>query len=334
DPARVGLSLTLGAREVKLADMTSAFGVLANMGLRVTPTYMLKVEDPHGKVVWEHKDYEQKRVLDPGLAYIMNDILKETTRPDRSYVFGQWTNIGRPAALKTGTTDDLKDVYSVGYVPQLVTGVWMGNSNGDKMSSRDFFSAMGPGQLWREYMKEVLAGVEVKDWERPANVVSANVVAAPGAYGGYGSGMLPSKLSPFASPELFLKGTEPRTTDNWYVQGCPKPDGSATVGMRIREIGPGTWAPYTQRWIADAQKGAHSYNRYTWSLVTEAPCPSPSASPTPSPSPSGPRTSASPRPTFTFVPFPLPPGVTLPPGLTASPTPAPTATPPPKGPDR
>ena len=78
-----------------------------------------------------------------------------------------WTNIGRPAALKTGTTDLLKDVYSVGYVPTLVTGVWMGNSNNEPMSSRDFNSAMGPGQLWRDYMKEVLDGVPVTDWERP-----------------------------------------------------------------------------------------------------------------------------------------------------------------------
>src|SRR6266508_5930226 len=123
----------------------------------------------------------------------MTDILKDMTDPAKDFIFGSWTNIGRPAALKTGTTDNLKDVYSVGYVPQLVTGIWMGNSNGDLMSQRDFFSAMGPGQLWREYMKEVLTGVEKKDWERPQNVVTANVVTAPGAYGGYGSGQLPSK---------------------------------------------------------------------------------------------------------------------------------------------
>ncbi|MBM4435306.1 MAG: hypothetical protein FJ028_09470 [Chloroflexi bacterium] len=330
DPARVGLSLTLGTREVKLLDMTSAFGVLANMGVRVTPTFILKVEDPRGKVVWEHKDYEQKRVLDPGIAYIMNDILKDTTQPARSYIFGQWTNIGRPAALKTGTTDDLKDVYSVGYVPQLVTGVWMGNSNGDRMSGQDFFSAMGPGQLWREYMKEALAGVEAKDWERPQNVVNASVVAAPGAYGGYGSGLLPSRLSPFASSEIFLRGTEPRVTDSWYVAGCPAADGTTTVGMRIREIGLATWAPYTQKWIADAQKGTHSYGRYTWSLVSEDPCPSPSASPTPtrsptappgkgspSPSPSG---SPRPSPSGTVDPFPRP-SVPLPPLPTRTPNP-------------
>ena len=327
DPQQIGLSLTLGAKEVKLADMTSAFGVVANLGVRVEPTYILKVEDAHGKVIWEHKDYEQKRVLDAGVAYVMTDILKDTTRPDRDYIFGNWTNIGRPAALKTGTTDNLKDVYSVGFVPQLVTGVWMGNNNGDLMSQRDFFSAMGPGQLWRDYMKEVLTGVEIKDWERPANIVTANVVEAPGAFGGYGSGLAPSKLSPFATSEIFVKGTEPRTTDSWYVQGCPKPDGTAAVGMRIREVGPAVWAGYTQRWIDEAKKGAHSYGRFTWNLVTEDVCPSPSASPSPSPSPSGPaRPSASPvtspgasasptRDPFPRPSFPLPP-ITFPPTAT------------------
>src|SRR6266513_3083006 len=86
DPAKVGLSLTLGAKEVHLVDMASAYGVLANMGVRLTPTSILKVEDSHGKVIWEHKDYEQKRALDPGIAWIMTDILKDTTNPSRNFI--------------------------------------------------------------------------------------------------------------------------------------------------------------------------------------------------------------------------------------------------------
>ncbi|TMC74477.1 MAG: hypothetical protein E6J15_09110 [Chloroflexi bacterium] len=88
DAVKVGLSLTLGAREVKLLEMTGAYGVLANMGVRVAPTAILKVEDSKGKVVWEHKDYEQKRVVDAGIAWIMTDILKETTQPSRNFIFG------------------------------------------------------------------------------------------------------------------------------------------------------------------------------------------------------------------------------------------------------
>ncbi|MBA3376482.1 MAG: transglycosylase domain-containing protein, partial [Actinobacteria bacterium] len=172
DPSQTGLSLTLGSKEVKLVDMVSAYGTLANLGVRVTPTYILKVEDPSGRVVWEHKEFEQKRVVDEATAYVMVDILKDTTQPARSPVFGSFTNIDRPALLKTGTTDDLKDVYAVGATPTLVTGVWMGNSNSEPMSSRDFSSAIGPGQLWQRYMKEIFEGYERLDWKRPANIVT------------------------------------------------------------------------------------------------------------------------------------------------------------------
>jgi membrane peptidoglycan carboxypeptidase len=308
DPAKIGLSLTLGAKEVHLVDMASSYGVLANMGLRVTPTYILKVEDARGKVIWEHKDYEQKRVLDPGIAWIMTDILKDTTQPARDFIFGQWTNIGRVAALKTGTTDNLKDVYSVGYVPTLVTGVWMGNSNGDPMSSRNFNSAMGPGQLWRDYMKEALADTAASDWPRPANVVSGTVVSAPGAFGGYGSGLAPSSLSPFSSTEWFIKGTEPAKTDDWFVAGCVQPDGSAKIAMKINDTrAPESFQRYTDQWVRDAITGKHAYGRYTWSLVGPDPCPTPSASLTPVPTRTpGPTPVPTRTPPFTPTPVPTP----------------------------
>ena len=325
DPTQTGLSLTLGSKEVKLVDMASAYGVLANLGVRIAPTYVLKVEDSRGKVVWEHKDYEQKRVLDAGVAWVMTDILKDTTQPSRDFIFGPWTNIGRPAALKTGTTDLLKDVYSVGYVPTLVTGVWMGNSNNEPMSARNFNSAMGPGQLWRDYMKEVLDGVPVADWERPANIVQASVSVAPGAFGGYGSGLLPSNLSPFSMNEFFVRGTVPTQADNWWVESCPAPDGTRRIGLKLQERAPGNvWQKYTDFWIARANAGAHNYGRYSWNLVGSEPCPtlSPSPSPTPSPSPSAAFTpSPTQRPSDT--PFVVP-SLTLPPfpsGRTVAPTP-------------
>lgn len=327
DPTQLGLAFTLGSKEVKLVDMVGSYGVLANMGVRVTPTYILKVEDATGKVVWEHKDYEQKRVLDQGVAWIMTDILKDTTQPSRDFIFGQWTNIGRPAALKTGTTDLLKDVYSVGYVPTLVTGVWMGNSNNEPMSARNFNSAMGPGQLWRDYMKEVLDGVPVTDWERPANIVQASVVAAPGAFGGYGSGLLPSNLSPFSMTEFFVRGTVPTQADNWWVEGCPGADGTRRVALKPQERAPGNvWQKYTDAWIKAANAGVHNYGRYSWNLISSEPCPtfSPSPSPSPSASPS-PSTGFTPGPTVrpSGTPFVVP-SLTLPPfpsGRTVAPSP-------------
>ncbi len=318
DANSAGLSLTLGSKEVKLVDMTSAYGVVANLGVRVQPTYILKVEDPKGRVIWEHKDYEQRRVLDAGTAYVMVDMLKDTTQPDKDFVFGTFTNIGRPAGLKTGTTDNLKDVYAVGFTPTLVTGVWMGNSNGEVMSSRDFSSALGPGQLWRDYMKEIFQGIPARDWERPPNVVSADVVVAPGAFGGYGSGLLPTNLTPFTSSEIFVRGTAPAKKDDWYVEGCPSSDGGRRVVMRVSEAGPAAWKPFTDQWVKEAMAGAHTYKRYSWNLASPDPCPSPSpspsatASPSTTPSPTAPPPSAAPTPS----PSPRTPS--------PSPTPAPT----------
>jgi membrane peptidoglycan carboxypeptidase len=328
DTSKVGLSLTLGSAEVKLIDMASSYGTVANLGVHVDPTFILRVEDPHGKVVWEHKDYQQKRVVDENIAYVMVDILKDTTQPDRDFIFGGFTNIGRPAGLKTGTTDNLKDVYSVGFTPTLVTGVWMGNSDGDPMEG--ISSAIGPGLLWRDYMKEIFADFPATDWKRPSNIIEASVVTAPGAFGGYGSGLLPSSLTPFSTKEIFVKGTEPRKVDDWYGAGCTGAGGSQRVAMTVKEVGPAAWKPYTDQWITEAIAGSRSYGRYSWNLFPpsgQCPSPSPSASAgTPSPTPPfgtpvPSRTPGGPPPT----PIPtatLPPIITPPPGLrTPSPTP-------------
>jgi len=306
DPSRVGLALTLGAKEVKLLDMASSFGTLANLGVRTAPTFILKVEDSHGKVIWEHKDFEQKRAVDANTAYVLVDILKDTTQPDRDFIFGNFTNIGRPAGLKTGTTDNLKDVYAVGFTPTLVTGVWMGNSNGEVMQG--ISSALGPGILWREYMKEILNGFPPTDWQRPPNIIEANVVIAPGAFGGNGSGLLPSSLTPFVSREIFVKGTEPRKVDDWYTAGCASADGTQKVAMEIKEVGPAAWKPDRDRWIKEAMAGAHTYGRYTWNLRLDGVCPSVSPSPSvsPKPSPTPPRPSGPTVPPITLPPPPRP----------------------------
>ena len=328
EQANAGLSLTLGAVPVRLLDMTDAYASLANMGERNPAQLIREIKDRDGQSLYREQT-KPERVLSPEIAWLMTDMLKDTTTV--SPVFASWTNIGRPAALKTGTTDDLKDVYSVGYTPQLVTGVWMGNSDGSAMSSRDFFSAMGPGQLWREYMKAVLKDVPPADWSRPAGIVAARVAVAPGAFGGYGSGLLPSKLSPATTVEYFVSGTVPSRVDDWSQPGCPpsaapspaasasptllpsaSPDASApqTV-MVIKEAGPDAWRGFTQAWVKDAIGGRYDYGRFSWSklLATGDPCPSPSpsASASPSGSPSGspsPSIRPSPTPTPTRTPRP------------------------------
>ena len=141
-------------------------------------------------------------------------------------------------------------------------------------------------------------------------VVSATVVTAPGAFGGYGSGLAPSNLSPFSSSEWFIKGTEPAKIDDWFVAGCAQPDGSTKVAMKINDSrAPATFQRYTEQWIRDAIAGRHSYGRYSWNLAGPDPCPSPSPSLTPVPT-------QTPVPTRTPTPLPVP-----------TPTPTPTPTP-------
>src|SRR6266508_6742279 len=207
DRSRLGLSFGLGAGEMRLIDMASAYQVIANMGVRVEPTMIYKIVDPHGKVVRDFSKPEGKEVVDPRQAWVMADILKDNTNPQGSFVFGPWTNIGRPAALKTGTTDNLQDVLAIGWVPQRLTAIWMGNSDNSEM--RGISSALGPGILWRDYMKTVVASLPPDWYPRPDGIVDKVVCVNPSKYGGNGSGLLPGPYCPstYRWTEQYVQGT-------------------------------------------------------------------------------------------------------------------------------
>ena len=178
--------------------MASAYQVIANMGVRVEPTMIHKIIDPHGKVVRDWSKPQGKEVLDPRQAWIMADILKDMTNPQGSFVFGPWTNIGRTAALKTGTTDNQKDVLAIGWIPERLTAVWMGNSDNTDMFG--ITSAMGPGLLWQDYMKTMVGGIPATWYEKPAGIVTRTVCVNPSVMGGNGSGELAGPGCPGGLP--------------------------------------------------------------------------------------------------------------------------------------
>jgi membrane peptidoglycan carboxypeptidase len=285
DRSQLGLSFGIGAGEMRLIDMASAYQVIANLGVRVEPTFIHKVLDPNGKVVRDWSKVDGKQVLDPRYAWVMDDILKDNTNPEGSFVFGPWTNIGRTAALKTGTTDDQKDVLAIGWVPQRLTAIWMGNSDNSEM--RGISSALGPGVLWRDYMKTVVGGLPVTWYERPAGIVDRVVCVNPSKYGGNGSGMLPGPYCPgYRFTEHYVEGTEPKANDSDFYTSC---------GIRL--IAPfSDWQPYYNSWAAGAVSGTYSYGRFTWNICGFTPKPSES----PTANPSAPtRPTATPRPTPT-----------------------------------
>jgi membrane peptidoglycan carboxypeptidase len=301
DRSRLGLSFGIGAGEMRLIDMASAYQVIADMGVRVEPTFILKIVDPSGKVVKDYSKPEGRRVLDQRYAWEMADILKDNTDtgPTGSFVFAPFTSIGRPAALKTGTTDNLQDVLAIGFTPQRLTAIWMGNSDNSEM--RGISSALGPGILWRDYMKTVVGALPPDWYPRPDGIVDKVVCVNPIKTGGNGSGLLPGPNCPasFRWTEHFVQGTEPTTDDRNFYTSC---------GINIRAPFADWQADYN-KWAAGAVSGAYSYGRFSWRICGFAPKPSES----PSPSPGGPGTQ--------------PPGRTQPPQPTPKPTPRPSRRP-------
>ena len=291
DRARFGLSFAIGAGEMRLIDMASAYQVVANMGVRVEPTMIMKIIDRNGKVVRDYTKAEGKQVIDPKLAWIMSDILKDNTDPNGSFVFGPLTNIGRPAALKTGTTDNLQDVLAIGYTPTRLTAVWMGNSDNSEM--RGISSALGPGTLWRDYMKTVVGGLPATWYPKPEGIVSVTVCTNPSLLGGNGSGELPGPNCPsnFRRPEFFIDGTQPKKNDADFYTSC---------GINLKAPFADWQADYN-KWAVSAVSGARSYGRFSWTICGFAP--KPSESPSASPGASGPP-GTSPRPPLPTQPPP------------------------------
>ncbi len=180
NPSRYGLSLVLGAGDVTLLDHTSAYGVFANGGVKHNPTVFMKIEDSSGKILEEYKDTSGQRVLDPQIAYIMSNILSDDA--SRAYVFGRGSALtlpGRPAAVKTGTTDNFKDGWTMGYTPSLVAGVWAGNNDGTPMKwGADGYYVAAP--IWHDFMSHALAGTPAEYFQRPSGIKTVTLDAITG----------------------------------------------------------------------------------------------------------------------------------------------------------
>ena len=192
------LSLTLGSSDVTLLEMASAYGVFASGGVRATPLAVLKVTDSNGKVLEDNLP-QRTVVLSPEVAYVMTDLLKGVVKRGT----GTAANIGIPQAGKTGTADDYRNAWFIGFTPSLVTAVWVGNDDDSPMHK--VVGGSLPARIWAAFMKQATAHTDNKDWARPANVVEVNVCGTTGTPAG------PDCAD--ARTELFIKGTEPESGD-------------------------------------------------------------------------------------------------------------------------
>jgi len=205
---RIGLSLTLGGGEVKLLEISQAFGVFATGGNKVEPIALLKVEDAKGKILFEQKKQSAKKVLNSDVAYLISSILSDNDA--RKAVFGERSYLAIPGytvAVKTGTTDDKRDNWTIGYTPSLVVGVWVGNNDNSAMNSALASGTTGAAPIWNRIIKEALKSKKDEPFVKPSTIVEVEI---DGFAGGTPYGDQPKRK------EFFVKGTEPTTKSSVY----------------------------------------------------------------------------------------------------------------------
>ena len=174
-----GLALTLGGGEARLLDLTAGYALFANGGWKVTPSPLARVELANGQVI---KDYAQTSVanrqtqapaVSPEHAYLITSILSDNAARTPSFGANSVLKLSRPAAVKTGTTNDYRDNLTVGYTPDLVVGVWVGNSDNSEMIGVSGISGAAP--IWHDVMERALEGQPAKEFARPAGIIEAEI---------------------------------------------------------------------------------------------------------------------------------------------------------------
>jgi len=234
DNKHFGLSLTLGGGEVKLIELTTTYAAFANGGRKIEPIAITRITDHDGNLIYQSDQTINpgQQVLDERTAYLITDILSDNDARRSTFGAGSPLHLTRPAAAKTGTTQDWRDNWTVGYTPDLVTGVWVGNANNEPM--QHVSGVTGAAPMWHDIMEELHKGRPVKQFKRPDGLVEVTVCSE--------NGLLPLSseqatrnktdavkrdklnLNQFTVPcphtinELFISGTEPRRSDNWHQQ--------------------------------------------------------------------------------------------------------------------
>lgn len=164
DPGRYGLTLVLGGGEVTLLDITSAYGVFATDGVRYEPNVILKIEDAQGNIIEESKDPQGSQVLPQEIAQKINDVLSDNSAREALGVNASLSFPGREVAVKTGTTNNYRDAWTIGYTPSFVLGMWAGNNDNTEMEKR--VSGLIVGPMWHDVMQYALTKVPDESFGR------------------------------------------------------------------------------------------------------------------------------------------------------------------------
>ncbi|MFH1602160.1 MAG: transglycosylase domain-containing protein [Candidatus Shapirobacteria bacterium] len=197
--SRFGLSLTLGGGEIKMIDLAQAYAVLANLGEKVDLNPFLDVKP------------SAKEVLDPGVAFLLNDILSDSSARAQGFGLHSLLNISyHKVAVKTGTSNNLRDNWAIGYTPEFLVAVWVGN-NDNRPMSRIASGITGATPIWRKITDLMLESYPETGWKKPGNVAETVICRS--------TGTLPCEGCPQTGQEYFLENTAPKNqcSPSWFL---------------------------------------------------------------------------------------------------------------------
>ena len=265
EPERYGLSLTLGGGEVTMLDMSTAFGVFANRGYRVDLNPILEVKDNKGKVLEKGKSKSVifgKKVLPEEVTFIISDILADNQARAMAFGTNSVLNIpGQTVSVKTGTTNDYRDNWTIGYTPNYLVTTWVGNNDNTPMGSVAS-GITGASPIWNAIMSHLLEGKKTTPWIAPKNAVRLNVCRYSGLFPAGDAGC--ETRADYFIRNKFPNRKDPGKTAIWVdktTQDLPK-DPKQTDNLESKE----------QYVIEDDTNDKYCVD-----------CPHPSASPTPQP---------------------------------------------------
>ncbi len=200
-PIPANLALALGAASISPFELTSAYAVFANSGVLASPYFISKVTDSDGTVLQETPPSVPVPVISPETAYVITNLMQSVVSSGTGH---RASIIGRPVAGKTGTTNGAKDAWFVGYIPQLVTGVWVGYDQERSLGSGGT-GGQAAAPIWSDFMQKAVLSLPSEDFAAPENV--SFVLINPR------TGKLAKENTPGAVMECFIKGTEPYAYD-------------------------------------------------------------------------------------------------------------------------
>jgi membrane peptidoglycan carboxypeptidase len=262
---QAGLAGAIGTVELTPIDLTSAYGAIANGGLHVPTRMILEIRNASGKVVYEAAKPKGVQAVSRPAAYLVTDILQGNTLPEQNPIWSKALELRngphgkhRPAAVKTGTANDARDLATYGFLappksakdPALAVGLWMGNSDhSNPRSAKPAISLTAAAPLWRAFVRDLTAKQPIAAFRAPKGVVRAKIDAWTGGK--------PGPWTRDTVTELFIDGTQPggaRQVDPpglLYTQAC----GGWRVDPVKAELGPRAWDRDVANWLARARRG-------------------------------------------------------------------------------